>query len=414
MSQTLGKNAFFFVIVTVALDMLAFGLIVPVMPALIGNMMNIEAAEAAAWGGAIMAVYALMNFIFGPLLGGLSDRFGRRPILLASISTLAIDFLIMGFAHTIWLLFFGRALAGISGATISTANAYIADTTTPEDRGRAFGMIGAAFGFGFVFGPVLGGFIGKIDPRAPFFVAAGLAACNFLYGWFVLPESLSQKNRRRFDWKRANPLGAFEHFRKLPKVGLMLVALGLFALAHTVFPSTWSYHGEARYGWSTDEIGLSLGLVGIGAAVVQAGLMGLFLKKMGAVRTALFGLFVSMVCLTGFAYAGAPWMVYAIIPLSSFAGLVGPAFNSIMSNQTSADAQGELQGAVASVQALAMIFSPLIMTQTFQRYATTDAPIYFPGAAFLLAAILTALAIVPFLVSVRKPSPSEPARTDGR
>ena len=261
-----GKNAFFFVIVTVALDMLAFGLIIPVIPALIRELAHVTSEQATLWLGPLAATYAVMNFLFGPVMGALSDKFGRRPVLLASISTLALDFLIMGFAHNIWLLFLGRALSGISGATYSTANAYIADVTTSQDRGRAFGMIGAAFGFGFVFGPVIGGFLGEIDPRAPFFAGAGLALINFLYGLIVLPESLAPENRRTFDIRRANPLGAVKHFSKLPHVGWFLIAAGIFMLAHTVFPSTWNVYSEIRYDWTPKEIGFSLGLVGVGAA----------------------------------------------------------------------------------------------------------------------------------------------------
>jgi DHA1 family tetracycline resistance protein-like MFS transporter len=292
-----GKNAFFFVIVTVALDMLAFGLIIPVIPALIRELAHVTSEEATLWLGPLAATYAVMNFLFGPVMGALSDKFGRRPVLLASISTLALDFLIMGFAHNIWLLFLGRALSGISGATYSTANAYIADVTTPGDRGRAFGMIGAAFGFGFVFGPVIGGFLGEIDPRAPFFAGAGLALLNFLYGLIVLPESLAPENRRAFDIRRANPLGAVKHFSKLPHVGWFLIAAGIFMLAHTVFPSTWNVYSEIRYNWTPKEIGFSLGLVGVGAAVVQAGLMGLILDRIGTVKTALLGFGVNVVSL---------------------------------------------------------------------------------------------------------------------
>ena len=402
MARELGKNAFAFVLVTVTLDMIGFGLIVPVMPALLKELSGLTAEEAVVWGGALTATYAVMNFLAGPTLGNLSDRFGRRPVLLASIGTLAIDFLIMGFAGTLAILFIGRALAGISSATFSTANAYIADVTTPEDRGRAFGMIGAAFGIGFIVGPALGGLLGEVfGTRAPFFAAAGLAALNFAYGLFVLPESLKPENRRPFDWRRANPFGAFAHFAKVPQVAWFLAAVGLFALAHSVYPSTWNFHGEIRYDWTEGEIGLSLALVGVGAAVVQAGLMGRIISALGPIRTAALGIVVNVAALFGFALAGAPWMAYAIIPISALGGITGPAINMIMSNLTPANAQGELQGAAASLQALAMIFSPIMMTQTLHHFSKDDAAVYFPGAAFLLAAILTAACALPFWLGVR-------------
>lgn len=395
-----GKNAFFFVIVTVAIDMLAFGLIIPVIPALIRELAHVSSEQATLWLGPLAATYAVMNFLFGPVMGALSDRFGRRPVLLASIGTLAIDFLIMGFAHNIWLLFIGRALSGISGATYSTANAYIADVTEPAERGRAFGMIGAAFGFGFVFGPVIGGFLGEIDPRAPFFAGAGLALLNFLYGMFVLPESHARENRRAFDLTRANPLGTARHFSKLPHVGWFLVAMGIFMLAHTVFPSTWNVYSEIRYDWTPKEIGFSLGLVGIGAAVVQAGLMGAILKRLGTMRTALVGFGVNIAALTAYAFAGQGWMVYAIIPFGALGGVAGPSVNSLMSSVTPANAQGELQGASSSLNAMAMIIGPLTMNGVLYSFTREGAPVHFAGAAFLLAAILTAIATLPLLRGV--------------
>ncbi len=396
-----GKNAFLFVIVCVTLDMLGFGLIVPVMPELIKELTGLEGEEAVVWGGLLTMTFALTNFLAMPTLGGLSDRFGRRPVLLASIATLAVDFLIMGFANTIWLLFLGRALAGMSSATFSTANAYIADTTDPEERGKAFGMLGAAFGIGFILGPALGGLLGMIDTRAPFFAAAAFAFANFLYGSFVLPESLRREDRRAFNLARANPFGAFRHFSRLPKVVWFIAAGGVFALAHSVYPSTWNFHGEIRYGWSSAEIGLSLALVGIGAAVVQAVLMGPMIKRLGPVRTAVFGYSVNVAALAAFAFAFQPWLVYLIIPISALGGVANPAVSTITSNLTPRDAQGELHSAVASLNALAIIISPILMTQVLHGFSAKGAPVYFPGAAFLLAAILTALAMIPLMWGIR-------------
>ncbi len=401
MKKTHGRNAFLFVIVTVTLDMIGFGLIVPVIPSLLESITNLPARDAVVWGGLLTATFALTNFMAGPTLGGLSDRFGRRPVLLVSIGTLALDFMIMGFATSLLVLFIGRALSGISSATFSTANAYIADVTEPENRGRAFGMIGAAFGVGFIIGPALGGLLGEYNPRAPFFAASALAMVNFLYGWFVLPESLAPDERRPFRLARSNPFGAFRHFVKLPKVVWFLAAVGIFALAHSVYPAVWNFHGAIRYDWSEGQIGFSLALVGIGAAVVQAGLTGPVIKKFGALKAAAFGLAVNGLALLAYAFAVEPWMVFAIIPFSALGGLAAPALTTIMSNLTPKNAQGELQGASASLQSLAMIFSPVAMTQTLHAFSSDGAPVYFPGAPFLLAACLTGLCLIPFALGVR-------------
>lgn len=392
-----GKNAFAFVLVTVFLDNLAFGLIIPVLPSMIRDLTGLPPEEATLWIGALAATYALMNFLMGPLLGAISDRYGRRPVLLGSLAMLGIDFLVMAMAPVVWVLFVGRALSGISGATFATANAYIADTTTPENRGRAFGTIGAAFGLGFIFGPVLGGLMGEIDTRLPFFVAAGLAGINVLYGIFVLPESLPPERRRRFRLSRANPLGAARHFSKLPHIAWLLIAGGVYFLAHTVYPSTWSVHSEIRYDWTPLEIGISLGLVGLGAATVQAGLMGMILKRLGLVRTAVFGLCMSIAAMTGYAFAAIPVLAYLFIPLSALAGVATPSINAIMSRLTPPDAQGELQGASSSLNALAMIAGPLTMNAVLYQFSHDGAPVQFAGAAFVLAACLTALALAIFL-----------------
>lgn len=410
-NRKLGKHAFMFVIFTVFLDMLAFGIVMPTMPNLIAELLNGPEAMAAAseserqdmiaravvWGGYITVVYAVLNFLSQPILGNLSDRFGRRPVLLVSMATLAIDFLIMGFSHTIWLLFLGRCLTGISGATHSTANAYIADTTEPEQRAQAFGMIGAAFGLGFIFGPVIGGFLGEIDARAPFFAAAGLGALNFLYGFFVLPESLGKKDRRKFDWKRANALGAFRHFRKFPQLSWLLLAVGLYGFAHWVYPSTFAYFGPIKFGWEPRMTGLALGAVGIGAAIVQAGLIGPAIKRFGATRIAFFGFGVA--AFSQFAYGLAPygWMIFVLIPIGSLAGLLQPALNQILTSRVERNAQGELQGAMASLQSFGQIFAPLLFTQTLTNFSVPEAPVYFPGAAFVLAGCITLVAIIPLI-----------------
>ncbi|MEM9738969.1 MAG: MFS transporter [Pseudomonadota bacterium] len=397
-----GGQAFFFVIVCVTLDMLAFGMIVPVMPDLLMELTGLPGAQAVAWAGPLTATFALVNFLVMPTIGGLSDRFGRRPVLLASVATLAVDFLIMGFANSIWLLFLGRALSGASSATLSTANAYIADTTTQEQRGRAFGMIGAAFGIGFVLGPAFGGLLGTIDPRAPFFAAAAVAFANFLYGYLVLPESLKPERKRPFELSRANPFGALKHFSKLPKVSWFLAGGGIYALAHSVYPSTWSFHGEIRYDWGPNEIGFSLAFVGATSALVQWFLMDPVLKRFGVVHTALYGYGINIVGMCAFAFAFAPWMVYPIIAFTALAGVTTPAMNTLMSNLTPENAQGELHAASASINALAISIAPILLTQTLYYFSSGAAPIDFPGAAFLLAGILVGCALVPILVGIGK------------
>jgi len=385
-----------------AIDSIGFGLIVPVLPTLLKELIDADAAQAASYGGYLFFTYAAMNFLFGPLLGSLSDRFGRRPVLLVSLATLGIDYLLMGFANSIWLLFVGRMLSGISGATISTAKAYIADITEPEKRAQAFGLIGAAFGVGFIVGPAVGGLLGQIDSRAPFFAAAALACANVVYGFFVLPESLDKENRRAFQLRRASPLGAFVQLGKLPTVRLLLGAVLLFNFAHVVYPATWSFHGDARYGWNSAQIGWSLVAVGASFTIVQAGIIRIILRRLGDAKTAVFGVVCNVIAFIGFAFATEAWMVYAWIPVSALGAVGGPAINSLMSARVPDNAQGELQGGISSVQALTNMFSPLVMTQVFSYFVGGEGFLQFYGAAFVLAAGLTMLSLLPLSLGIRK------------
>lgn len=400
-----------FVLVTVTIDMIGFGLIMPVTPRLLADLTGLPLHEAAPWGGYLATVYAVLNFLAGPILGGLSDRFGRRPVLLGGMATLGANFLIMGMAQSIWVLFLGRILSGMAGATFSTAQAYIADVTEPERRGQAFGMIGAAFGVGFILGPLMGGLLGEIDTRAPFYAAAGLSFVNFLYGTFVLPESLDVADRRPFDLKRANPLGAFRHFRKLPHVGWLILAAGLLQFSQMLFPVCWAFFTEIRFGWDASAIGFSLALVGVSSAVVQGGLIGVFMKRLGPVRTGILAMGSGALALTCYALATEGWMVYVIVFVGALSGMAPPAINSIASSRVEKTAQGELQGAVASINALATTLSPIVMTQTLFYFTHDSAPFYFPGAPFLVAATATSCAMVPFLLGVRAkvPVPVAPA-----
>lgn len=397
-----GKNAFMFVVVAVILNMVSFGIIMPVMPALLEDITGLAAEQSVSIGGWLSMVFAVANFFMMPILGGLSDRYGRRPVLLASIAMLGIDLLIMGLAPTLAILFIGRFLGGMFSATYSVANAYIADVTEPEDRGKAFGMMGAAFGVGFILGPVFGGMLGEVNPRLPFFVAAGIAGLNFLYGLFILPESLPEADRREFNVARANPFGAMVHFSKVPRVAWFIIAIGLFQIAHAVYPSTWNFHGEIRYDWSEFEIGLSLAAVGLGSAISQALLTGWLIKRFGPMRAGMIGLLTNAIALLLFAFAEAPWMAYAVIFVSAIGGVAMPAINTITSTLTPRNAQGELQGAQASMMAFTLIFSPVLMTQTLKYFANLpdSNPFQTGGAAFLLAALITALAFLPFMIGV--------------
>jgi DHA1 family tetracycline resistance protein-like MFS transporter len=389
-------------VVTVVIDMMGFGMVMPVLPFLLSDLTGKSVEDVAVYGGALTALYAVMNLLAGPTLGGLSDRYGRRPVLLVSLAMLGIDFLVMGFAHSLWVLVIGRALSGVFAATHSTAFSYIADVTEPEERGKAFGLVGAAFGVGFIVGPAVGGLLGQIDPRAPFFAAAGLAFLNVAYGLFVLPESLPRENRRAFDWRRANPLGAARHFSKLPRVAWFLVALAFFTFGQWVYPATWSYHSAVRYGWDTGQIGWSLALVGVGAALVQGGLVGWLIKRVGPSRAALTGLGFSTAGYLLYSVAGQPWMVFAIVPVSALAGFFLPAINAMMSAEVARDAQGELHGAAGSLQSLVQIVSVVAMTQVFQAFNAKDAAVSLPGAAFLLAALMNAVCLVFFVIGMRR------------
>jgi len=399
-----GKQAYLFVIVTVVLNMISFGIIMPVMPALLEELTGRPAAEAVWEGVMLSATFAVANFFAMPVLGGLSDAYGRRPVILASVGMLGVDLLIMGLAPSLAILFLGRFLGGLFSASYSVANAYIADVTEPEARGRAFGMMGAAFGIGFIMGPVMGGLLGDINTRLPFFVAAGVAGLNFLYGLFVLPESLPAADRRPFRLARANPFGALRHFAKIPKVGLFILTIGLFQIAHAVYPSTWSYYGAIRYGWSAAEIGWSLGAVGVGSAISQALLTAWLIRRLGTMRAAFFGLAFNFLAMFFFAFASLAWMVYPIIVLSALGGVAMPAINTITSTLTPRNAQGELQGAQSSIMAFTLIFSPIMMGGTltaFSARGTDHFIVYFPGAVFLLAASFIVLALIPFSIGVR-------------
>ena len=396
------SHATLFVFVTVVIDAMGIGIIIPVMPDLLTELSNLSLSEAAIWGGYLSFVYAAMQFLFGPTIGNLSDRFGRRPVLLVSLSALCIDYIVMGLAPTLWMLFITRAIAGIAGATHSTANAYVADVSPPNKRSQNFGLIGAGFGIGFVIGPIIGGIAGEFGTRVPFFVAAVFAGLNVAYGAFVLPESLSPEKRRPFSWRRANPLGVARQIAAVPAVAWFFVALFLFDLAHFVYPAIWSFYTKEAFSWTAAEIGISLAVVGIGFAVVQGWLIRKIIPAVGEVKTALIGFIFSVIALGGLAFAHAGWVVYALMPVTALGAIVTPAMTGLMSNRISDDAQGELQGAMSSIAAITMIITPLMMTQLFSLFTARQGLPYLPGAPFLAAAVLMAAALIPFTIGLRR------------
>lgn len=400
-----GKHALLFILLTIFIDTVAFGIIIPVLPALIAQLGDTSISDAAGYGGLLMFVFALMQFIFAPILGGLSDRFGRRPVLLLSLTVLGLDYIIMGFANSIFWLFLGRLIAGAAAATFATSNAYIADITPEKERAQKFGLIGAAWGIGFVMGPAIGGLLGDIDPRLPFFVAAGLALANVLYGLLVLPETLAPENRRPFSIKRANPIGAVRAMSAYPIVIGLFGAYVLYMVAHDANPSIWTYYVLHKFDWSSAQIGLALAVVGLSGAIVSGTLVGPAVKAFGEARTAYIGSILTAISFFGYAFASQDWMIYPCIVIGAGMGLIMPSLRSVMSAAVPENGQGELQGAIASIQGLTAIFSPLIMTQTFRYFSSPEAVVVFPGASFFLAgALMLASLVVVFSVLRERPT----------
>lgn len=382
------RLALTFILVTVALDAIGIGLIFPVMPDLIREVTGNDLAHAALWGGLMSTAYAVMQFLFGPILGSLSDRFGRRPVLLLSLFVMGLDYLVMALAPSIWLLLMARVVAGITAATYSTATAFIADITPPEQRGAKFGLIGACFGVGFVLGPMIGGLLAGIDTRAPFYAAAILAFANLALGACVLPETVTEATRRPFTLARANPLGALRAVGRLPGVKLTLACFLILGIAMNVYPSVWAYYGQARFGWDSTMVGLSLAVYGISFALGQALLVGPMIRRWGEHRAAHYGMWVDVVTLTALGLVTSPALALLITPVTALGGAVTPALQALASRAAPADAQGEVQGVLASLNAIAMITSPLLMTSTFHAFTRPEAPVFSPGAPFLLAAVL--------------------------
>lgn len=396
------KTSVLFIFLTVLLDTIGFGIIIPVVPELIMELTGKDISHASIYGGWLWFAYAVMQFFCAPILGGISDRFGRRRVILFSVLALGLDYLIMGFSRTIAWLFFGRAMAGMAGASFIPAYAYLADVSTPEKRAQNFGLIGAAFGMGFIIGPAIGGLLGELGHRVPFFAAAALALCNFTFGLFVLPESLPKDHRRPFEWKRANPLGTLMQIRKYPLVPGIALAIFLWQLGHQVLPSTWSFYAMFKFGWSEAEVGASLAAVGVIMAISQGFLTRRLIPKLGEPRSALIGLSFGTLAYLGYAFATHGWMIYAWMLTWFLAALTYPSMNALMSKQVPANAQGELQGGVGSLYSIASIFGPPMMTQLFGRFSAPGARVHFPGAAFVCAAVLALTSAFVFARTVRK------------
>ncbi|HEV7381557.1 MAG TPA: TCR/Tet family MFS transporter [Dyadobacter sp.] len=391
-----------FIFVTLLIDVIGLGIIIPVMPKLIHELTGDGISEAARDGGWLLVTYSAVQFMFAPLIGGISDRYGRRPVLLASLFGFGVDYLFLAFAPTLAWLYIGRVVAGIMGASFTTGAAYIADVSTPDKRAQNFGLIGAAFGLGFIIGPVMGGLLGQFGSRVPFMAAAGLSFVNWLYGYFILPESLQPENRRKFEWKRANPLGAFINLTKYPVIFGLIGALTLVYLAMHAVQSNWSFYVIEKFGWGEAQIGYSLGAIGLMSAIVQGYLIRLIIPKLGQQRGVYIGLMLYAVGFTLFAFATQGWMMYIFMIPYMLGGIAGPSLQGIISTQVSSSEQGEVQGALTSLQSLTSIFGPLIMSNLFATFTAASAQVYFPGAPMLVAAVFTLTGALMARASLKK------------
>ena len=401
MTGKVTTNSINFILIAVLIDAIGLGIIMPVLPELLKDLTGHPLNEAALHGGWLTFCYAIMQFIFMPIVGALSDAYGRRRVLLLSLFALGFDYLFMAVAPTIALLYVGRIISGATGATYATANAYIADIAPPAERAQKFGMIGAAFGVGFVLGPSVGGLLGEFGPRVPFYAAAIIALANGVYGLFFVPESLDTEHRRAFSWRRANPFGVLKKISAMPKLGWFLVALFLFSCAHFVYPSSFSFFTAEKFNWTPRNIGFALGAFGLASAVVQGGLIRIAIPKLGMINCAVIGIIMNACANIGLSMAGSAFIAYAYMIPAALGGLAGPAITNLMSIRVAKNAQGELQGATGALSGIAMLISPLAMTRLFHHYGGADSTPYFPGAPFMLAGLLTILGLLVFFWAVR-------------
>ena len=395
------KLPIFVIFTTVVLDSMGIGIIIPVMPALFAEVTGSEKiSDIAIWGGLLASTFALMQFIFGPILGALSDRYGRKPILLLALFVMAAYYLLMGFAQTLWLLFLGRLIGGITAATHATANAYMADISSPEEKAARFGMLGAGFGLGFVLGPLIGGLLGEWGPRAPFFAAAMLAAANGVLCYFVLKESLKTKNRREFMWYRANPIGAILDLRKFEGIYSLLLVFLLFSIGTSIYAAIWPFFTVERFNWSPGMIGISLTIYGVCFAIVQGVLVRPAIKIWGEKKTIIIGFCFEFSAMVTFAFLTDGKILIILIPLASLGVLAQPAIQAILSKSVGDDRQGAIQGVASSLNAIAMVITPITMTWILAVFSDKTAKYYFPGMPFLLSALMVLLCL--FIISRRK------------
>ena len=388
------RLALIFILLTVTIDAVGIGIIFPVMPELLKDVTGADTSTASLWGGVLATSFAGMQFLFGPVIGNLSDRFGRRPVMLAALAVMGFDYLIMAIAGSVWILLIGRIVAGIAAATYATATAYMADISAPENRARNFGYIGAAFGAGFILGPLLGGFSAEYGPRAPFWLAAGIATANMLFGLLVLPESLAQENRRGFSLARANPFASFRAIGHLPEMKRYLVIMFFYNLAFQAYGSVWAFYGTERFGWNSWWNGLSLAAFGVCMVLVQSLCVAPSIRRWGEKRTSAFGMSVDVVAFGFYGVITSGFWALVFTPIAAIAGIAGPALQGLMTNGTPDDQQGELQGVITSVSSVAMGVAPMVMTAIFYYFTKPGAPIYAPGAPFVLAAVMMVICVL--------------------
>ncbi|MCK0139557.1 MFS transporter [Aliiroseovarius sp. F47248L] len=395
--HTSNRSAIWFILATILLDAVGIGIVFPIMPDLMQRVGASNTADGAFWGGILMASYAAMQFLCAPVIGGISDSLGRRPVLLLALVALTIDYIVMALATTFWWLLIGRVLAGIAGATYITATAYLADISKPEDRAANFGLIGATFGIGFVMGPAIGGFVASIHLTAPFWLAAAFAGLNVLLGLFVLPESLVPERRRSFRRRDLNPFGSILDAFKLPGLGLPLILIFLFEFANMVYPTLWSFWTREVFGWSTALIGLTLAAYGIAVAFTQGVIMRLLIPRLGEFRTLIFSVICAIAAFAVFGVTASAYVMFAAILVAALADMAPPTMTAMMANMVTEDRQGLLQGVIASLGSIAAVIGPMMVTWLFQNFADAEGAIYLPGAPFLFSGALVVV-LFPFFL----------------